>query len=130
MDVLSRLKNLQLYKKRRSNNVLFWREIYPLAMPILIENLSVILMGIFSTFLVSWIGKAEMAAVGLAESFNMIVMSFFMAVALGTSVVVAFSLGRHNRKKAVVAARQSITLLVIISILLFLFVEFSGYWIV
>ena len=130
MDVLSRLKNLQLYKKRPSNNVLFWREIYPLAMPILIENLSVILMGIFSTFLVSWIGKAEMAAVGLAESFNMIVMSFFMAVALGTSVVVAFSLGRHNRKKAVVAARQSITLLVIISILLFLFVEFSGYWIV
>ena len=130
MDFLSRLKNLQLYKKRRSNNVLFWREIYPLAMPILIENLSVILMGIFSTFLVSWIGKAEMAAVGLAESFNMIVMSFFMAVALGTSVVVAFSLGRHNRKKAVVAARQSITLLVIISILLFLFVEFSGYWIV
>ncbi|OTQ78495.1 EmmdR/YeeO family multidrug/toxin efflux MATE transporter [Gilliamella apis] len=129
-QLVSRLKNLQLYKKRRSNKVLFWREIYPLAMPILIENLSVILMGIFSTFLVSWIGKAEMAAVGLAESFNMIIMSFFMAVALGTSVVVAFNLGRHNRKKAVVAARQSITLLVIISILLFLFVEFSGYWIV
>ncbi|MCX8730906.1 EmmdR/YeeO family multidrug/toxin efflux MATE transporter [Gilliamella sp. B2969] len=130
VQLINRLKNLQLYKKRHSNSVLLWREIYPLAMPIFIENLSVILMGIFSTFLVSWIGKAQMAAVGLAESFNMIIMSFFMAVALGTSVVVAFSLGRHNRKKAVFAARQSITLLVLVSVLLFVFVEFSGYWIV
>lgn len=130
VQLINRLKNLQLYKKRHSNSVLLWREIYPLAMPIFIENLSVILMGIFSTFLVSWIGKAQMAAVGLAESFNMIIMSFFMAVALGTSVVVAFSLGRHNRKKAVFAARQSITLLVLVSVLLFGFVEFSGYWIV
>lgn len=130
VQLINRLKNLQLYKKRHSNIVLLWREIYPLAMPIFIENLSVILMGIFSTFLVSWIGKAQMAAVGLAESFNMIIMSFFMAVALGTSVVVAFSLGRHNRKKAVFAARQSITLLVLVSVLLFIFVEFSGYWIV
>lgn len=130
VQLINRLKNLQLYKKRHSNSVLLWREIYPLAMPIFIENLSVILMGIFSTFLVSWIGKAQMAAVGLAESFNMIIMSFFMAVALGTSVVVAFCLGRHNRKKAVFAARQSITLLVLVSVLLFVFVEFSGYWIV
>ncbi|MCX8727477.1 EmmdR/YeeO family multidrug/toxin efflux MATE transporter [Gilliamella sp. B2838] len=130
VQLINSLKNLQLYKKRHSNSVLLWREIYPLAMPIFIENLSVILMGIFSTFLVSWIGKAQMAAVGLAESFNMIIMSFFMAVALGTSVVVAFSLGRHNRKKAVFAARQSITLLVLVSVLLFGFVEFSGYWIV
>ncbi|MCX8711964.1 EmmdR/YeeO family multidrug/toxin efflux MATE transporter [Gilliamella sp. B3464] len=130
VQLINSLKNLQLYKKRHSNSVLLWREIYPLAMPIFIENLSVILMGIFSTFLVSWIGKAQMAAVGLAESFNMIIMSFFMAVALGTSVVVAFSLGRHNRKKAVFAARQSITLLVLVSVLLFVFVEFSGYWIV
>lgn len=130
VQLINRLKYLQLYKKRHSNSVLLWREIYPLAMPIFIENLSVILMGIFSTFLVSWIGKAQMAAVGLAESFNMIIMSFFMAVALGTSVVVAFSLGRHNRKKAVFAARQSITLLVLVSVLLFVFVEFSGYWIV
>ncbi|MBI0094332.1 MULTISPECIES: EmmdR/YeeO family multidrug/toxin efflux MATE transporter [Gilliamella] len=130
VQLVDRLKKSQLYQKRHSNNVLLWREIFPLAMPIFIENLSVILMGIFSTFLVSWIGNAEMAAVGMAESFNMIIMSFFMAVALGTSVVVAFSLGRHNRKKAVSAARQSITLLIIISLLLFVFVEFSGYWIV
>ncbi|XKM13307.1 EmmdR/YeeO family multidrug/toxin efflux MATE transporter [Orbaceae bacterium ac157xtp] len=124
------IKRSQLYKYRKSNQVLLKHEVYPLAIPILIENLSVLLMGIFSTFLVSWLGKAQMAAVGLAESFNMIIMSGFMAVALGTSVVVAFSLGRHNRKKAVVAARQSIALLVLVSLVLVLTVEFAGYWII
>ena len=41
--------------------------------------------------LVSWLGKEAMAGVGLADSFNMVVMSFFAAIDLGTTVVVAFS---------------------------------------
>lgn len=56
------------------------------------------LMGVFSTFLVSWLGKESMAAVGLADSFNMLIIAFFTAVALGTAVVVAFNLGQRNRK--------------------------------
>ncbi len=35
-----------------------------------------------------------MAGVGLADSFNMVIMSFFAAIDLGTTVVVAFSLGK------------------------------------
>ena len=48
-------------------------------------------MGVLSTFPVSWLGKEAMAGVGLADSFNMVVMSFFAAIDLGTTVVVAFS---------------------------------------
>lgn len=44
--------------------------------------------------LVSWLGKEAMAGVGLADSFNMVVMSFFAAIDLGTTVVVAFSPGK------------------------------------
>jgi putative MATE family efflux protein len=114
------------YKKRRSNRVLFWREISPLAVPIFVEGLCVVLMGVFSTLLVSWLGKESMAAVGLADSFNMLVGAFFMSVALGTSVVVAFSLGQRNRKQARSASRQSISMLVLVSFLLVLLVEFFG----
>lgn len=124
------IKRTSWYKKRNSNKVLLWREISPLAVPIFIENLSVILMGIFSTFLVSWLGKEQVAAVGLAESFNLIVSAFFMAVALGTAVIVAFNLGRNNKKNASSAARQSISLLVLVSILLVLLVELTGHWII
>lgn len=118
------------YQKRHSNTILLRREICPLAIPIFVENLSMILMGVFSTLLVSWLGKEEMAAVGLADSFNMIIIAFFMAVALGTSVIVAFNLGKRNRKTAVEATRQSISLLVLISLALVLVVELEGVYLV
>jgi Na+-driven multidrug efflux pump len=68
--------------------------------PILLENACVLLMGVLSTFLVSWLGKEAMAGVGLADSFNMVIMSFFAAIDLGTTVVVAFSLGKRDRRRA------------------------------
>ncbi len=64
------------YAKRKSYKVLFWREITPLAIPIFLENTCVLLMGVLSTFLVSWLGKEAMAGVGLADSFNMVIMAF------------------------------------------------------
>lgn len=130
---MSKLNNLlklhqkfDWYKKRRSNLVLLRREIAPLAIPIFIENLSVLLMGVLSTFLVSWLGIAQMASVGLAESFNMIIMSFFMAVALGTSVIVALNSGAKNREHAKRATTQSISLVFLISVGLVFCVELFG----
>lgn len=114
------------YPKRRSFRVLFWREITPLAVPIFFENLCVLLMGVLSTFLVSWLGKEAMAGVGLADSFNIVVISFFAAIDLGTTVVVAFSLGKLNRERAVAAARQSLIIMTIFAVLLALAIEFVG----
>lgn len=52
------------YAKRKSYRVLFWREITPLAVPIFLENTCVLLMGVLSTFLVSWLGKEAMVGSG------------------------------------------------------------------
>ncbi|RDK96984.1 putative MATE family efflux protein [Enterobacillus tribolii] len=106
------------YANKKRYRVLFWREITPLAVPIFIENTCVLLMGVLSTFLVSWLGKAAMAGVGLADSFNMVIMAFFTAIDLGTTVVVAFSLGKRDRKRARAAARQSLVLMTLFAILL------------
>jgi putative MATE family efflux protein len=114
------------YQKRHSYRVLFWREITPLAVPIFFENMCVLLMGVLSTFLVSWLGKEAMAGVGLADSFNMVVISFFAAIDLGTTVVVAFSLGKLNRERARAAARQSLVLMTLFSVVLALAIELSG----
>lgn len=75
------------HAKRKSYKVLFWREITPLAVPIFMENACVLLMGVLSTFLVSWLGKDAMAGVGLADSFNMVIMAF-----LRLSILVPLSL--------------------------------------
>lgn len=114
------------YPKRRSYRTLFWREITPLAVPILFENMCVLLMGVLSTFLVSWLGKEAMAGVGLADSFNMVIIAFFAAVDLGTTVVVAFSLGKRNPKRARAATRQSLALMTVLAVLLALGIEFYG----
>ena len=114
------------YAKRKSYRVLFWREITPLAVPIFLENTCVLLMGVLSTFLVSWLGKEAMAGVGLADSFNMVVMSFFAAIDLGTTVVVAFSLGKLDPKRAREAARQSLMIMTLFSIILAAVIHYYG----
>lgn len=113
-----RVENTRWYAKRKSYRVLFWREITPLAVPIFLENACVLLMGVLSTFLVSWLGKEAMAGVGLADSFNMVIIAFFAAVDLGTTVVVAFSLGKRDRRRARAAARQSLVLMTGVALLL------------
>lgn len=126
VSLLQAIKNTAWYPKRHSYRVLFWREITPLAVPIFFENLCVLLMGVLSTFLVSWLGKEAMAGVGLADSFNMVIISFFAAIDLGTTVVVAFSLGKLNRERAEAAARQSLVLMTLFAVLLALLIEFFG----
>jgi len=114
------------YRQRRRYRTLFWREITPFAVPIFIENLCVLLMGVLSTFLVSWLGKAAMAGVGLADSFNMVVIAFFAAIDLGTTVVVAFSLARGDGERARAAARQSLGLMTVMGFVLAVIIEFFG----
>lgn len=114
------------YKNRKTYRVLFWREITPLAVPIFLENTCVLLMGVLSTFLVSWLGADAMAGVGLADSFNMVIMAFFAAIDLGTTVVVAFSLGKRNRKQARAAARQSLVIMTLFSIILAAVIHLFG----
>ncbi|MFZ4831705.1 EmmdR/YeeO family multidrug/toxin efflux MATE transporter [Rouxiella sp. Mn2063] len=124
------VERMPWYSKRHSYRVLFWREITPLAIPIFFENLCVMLMGVLSTFLVSWLGKEAMAGVGLADSFNIVVVSFFAAIDLGTTVVVAFSLGKLNHERARAAARQSIVMLTVFAVLLAIGIEFAGHLII
>ncbi|NIG35590.1 FMN/FAD transporter [Pantoea sp. ICBG 828] len=124
------IRNTAWYPKRRAYRTLLWREITPLAVPIFIENLCVMLMGVLSTFLVSWLGKEAMAGVGLADSFNMVIISFFAAIDLGTTVVVAFSLAKRNGKRARAATRQSLGLMTVLAFVLVIAIEFWGHLIV
>jgi Na+-driven multidrug efflux pump len=71
-------------------------------------------------------GKEAMAGVGLADSFNMVVISFFAAIDLGTTVVVAFSLGKLDPKRAREAARQSLMIMTIFSIVLAAVIHYFG----
>lgn len=126
LNVTDAIKRSAWYPRRRFYTTLLKREITPLAIPIFIENMCVLLMGVLSTFLVSWLGKSAMAGVGLADSFNMVIIAFFAAIDLGTTVVVAFSLAKRDGARARAAARQSLALMTLLSALLALLVVFFG----
>lgn len=85
--------------------MLFWREIISFVVFIFMENVCVLLMGVLSIFLVSWLGKDAMVGVGLADSFNMVIMVFFVVIDFGIIVVVVFSFGKRDRRRARVATR-------------------------
>ncbi|WP_333780873.1 EmmdR/YeeO family multidrug/toxin efflux MATE transporter [Dryocola boscaweniae] len=121
-----RVEKTRWYTNRKSYRTLFWREITPLAVPIFLENTCVLMMGVLSTFLVSWLGKEAMAGVGLADSFNMVIIAFFAAIDLGTTVVVAFSLGKLDPKRARAAARQSLVLMTIVALFLAIGIHLAG----
>ncbi|MBS0847002.1 EmmdR/YeeO family multidrug/toxin efflux MATE transporter [Citrobacter sp. JGM124] len=112
--------------KRKAHRVLLWREVMPLAVPLFLENACVLLMGVFSTFLVSWLGQDAMAGVGLADSFNMVIIAFFAAIDLGTMVVVAFSFGKLDPERARAAARQSLVLMTIVAFILAAVIHIAG----
>ncbi len=106
------------YKKRKSYRVLLWREITPLAVPIFLENTCVLMMGVLSTFLVSWLGKEAMAGVGTGRQLQHGGDVLFAAIDLGTTVVVAFSLGKLDAERARAATRQSLVIMTLFAIVL------------
>ena len=112
----SLFKNRPLTLRKR-HKVLLIRDVFPLAWPIFIELLCVVLMGIISTILVSRLGQSQTAAIGISDSFTYIIYSVLAAIELGGTVIVAQSYGRRNSEQALDQARQTITLNALISVL-------------
>ncbi len=131
MNISSALRRVvhgtRWHAKRKSYKVLFWREITPLAVPIFMENACVLLMGVLSTFLVSWLGKDAMVPAWDWRTASIwSLWLFFAAIDLGTTVVVAFSLGKRDRRRARVATRQSLVIMTLFAVLLATLIHHFG----
>jgi putative MATE family efflux protein len=103
--------------------VLLRREITPFAWPIFMELTCVVLMSMLSTILVSRIGKADTAAVGVTDSITFIVISIFSAIELGGSVFIAQSYARRDYHTSLKGAVHAIHLNIIVSVILWLFIN-------
>lgn len=85
-----------------------------LLFPLIIEQFLNSLMGTVDTVMVSNVGTAEMSAVALVDSINILFIQAFSALAAGGCIVCSQFVGRKNEKGANESARQ--VLLVILSI--------------
>jgi multidrug resistance protein, MATE family len=102
------------------------REIADVAWPIVVSMLSYTAMGVTDTLLVGWVGKMELAAVGIGTTAIYLVNSFLLGTLHGVKVVTAQATGGNKPDKAVVAAWQGALLAVPAGLLVVGLSLFSG----
>ncbi len=104
--------------------MLIRKNVLKLAIPIMVEQTFVMLLGVCNTMMAGHIGEEAVSAIGMVDSVNMLFISFFAALSVGATVVVAQQIGQGQAKKANETAKQAIISGLIISIIITL-----GLWI-
>lgn len=87
-----------------------------LIIPILIEQLLMLVVGLVDTLMVSYAGEAAISGVSLVNQINAVFLSVFVALAAGGAVVISQYIGRREKRNAVLSASQLIMLSLLISI--------------
>lgn len=82
------------------------RDLQNLIVPLFMEQLLVMLVGLADTFVISFVGEAAVSGVSLVNSFNTIFLFLFTALASGGAVVMSQYLGRKEPDMAGNAASQ------------------------
>lgn len=90
--------------------------------PLFLDQILIITVGIISTMMVSYAGVAAVSGVSLVDMINMLLINVLAALATGGAVVVSQYLGRKEKDNACFAASQLITVTVVISLGIMLFV--------
>lgn len=97
-----------------------------LALPAMVEQSLQLVMGLVDAYLVSFLGLATISGISVAQSLLNIYQALFIAVAAGTSAVLATSFGKGEPQKAAERASQSLALTVIVGLALGLFSFLAG----
>ena len=90
------------------------RELARLVVPLFIEQLLAVTVGVADTMMVSRCGEAAISGVSLVDMINLLIINLFAALATGGAVVVSQFLGAQRRADATHAAGQ----LTVLSVLL------------
>ena len=90
--------------------------------PLFLEQLLMALVGMADVFVVGFIGEAAVSGVSLVNSFNTIFLNLFMALASGGAVVISQYIGRQEKQHAGEAATQLLTISVLFSVIISIFI--------
>jgi len=102
--------------------MLIRKNIFKLAIPIMVEQTFVMLLGVCNTMMAGHIGEDAVSAIGMVDSINMLFISFFAALSVGATVVVAQQIGQAQTNKVInETAKQAIVSGIIVSVIITLF---------
>jgi|HigsolmetaGSP11D_1036233.scaffolds.fasta_scaffold07529_2 Na+-driven multidrug efflux pump len=104
-----RNKAVDLLNKHFSGNTLNYRQIIDIYVPILADTAFIVLMSMLNTAMVSSSGVAAVSAVSMVDSLNMFIVSLFVALATGGTVLVAQYKGSGNPRMVSSTASQAVS---------------------
>ena len=101
------------------SNLLFSRDaLIRLIVPLIIEQLLLMTVGMADTVMVTTAGEATVSGVSLVDNINTLIIQIFSALSTGGAVVVAQYLGRQETHSAKTAAKQLLYTMTGISVVL------------
>lgn len=92
------------------------KDLKSLIVPLFLEQLLVMLVGIADTFVISYAGEAAVSGVSLVNSFNTIFIYLFTALASGGAVIISQYIGRNAKEDAGEASSQLLTISTLFSL--------------
>ncbi|WP_378127652.1 MATE family efflux transporter [Cohnella boryungensis] len=98
-----------LLNKYFTGNSMDYKQIFGITLPIFVDTAFIVLMSILNTAMISSSGVAAISAVSTVDTLNIFIVSVFIAVATGGTVIVAQYKGSGNRTMVCRSAAQAIT---------------------
>lgn len=103
------------------------KDLKKLILPLFLEQLLVILVGLADTFVISFAGEAAVSGVSLVNSFNTIFIFLFTALSSGGAVIVSQYIGRKKKDMAGESASQLLMVSVLFSLGIMILILLIGY---
>ncbi len=94
------------------------KDLKKLIVPLIIEQLLVVLVGFADTLMVANVGESAVSAVSLVDSINILLINIFAALGTGGAVVAAQFIGQGSKEKARYSAKQLILITALLSVVI------------
>lgn len=88
-----------------------------LILPLVLEQLLAILVGMLDTVMIAGVGEAAVSGVSLVDNINILIINIFSALATGGAVVAGHALGQKNEDNAGKASWQMVLFLLYTSVI-------------
>ncbi len=105
----SKIKDNYIFKKK---------DLFYLIVPLIIEQLLAVAVGMADTVMVASVGESAVSAVSLVDSINILLINVFAALATGGAVVAGQYIGRNKPEKASEAGEQLVVFVTFISLII------------
>lgn len=102
----------------KGNYIFSKKDLVSLIIPLIVEQLLAVVVGMADSIMVSSVGESAVSAVSLVDSVNILLINIFAALATGGAVVAGQYIGKKRNDKAIEAGEQLIVFVTLFSIVI------------